>query len=78
MARTKVARTRLLEDVYERHKAKADKAGLSPGEYLRYLIESDLEEENRIAVLERRVTHLEEQFAQVWLKEGPRHDQQVP
>ena len=78
MARTKVARTRLTEAEYAKHvKEPARIAGVSEGEYLRNLIVSRLELEERVASIEHRLEHVETEIARMWSQEGRHHDQQV-
>jgi hypothetical protein len=60
---------------YDDLEAKATKEGITISDYLRHLLSGDLPE-SRLTSLERRVTHLEEQFALVYIQEG-RHGREV-
>lgn len=70
--RTKVARTRLTPDEHAQLEQQAKEAGVSSSEYLRGLIVShpasirDLV--NRLESIERRLTHVEKQFAKKWME----------
>jgi hypothetical protein len=70
-ARTKVARTRLTPDQHAQLEAQAEEAGVTPSEYLRGLITTSSVRDlgARVEACERRLEHLETQFAERWLED---------
>lgn len=72
VARTRVARTRLTQQEHEALVEKAQKAGVSPSEFLRRLIvdtDGVGELSDRVTALDKRLEHVEKQVADMWIRE---------
>lgn len=76
--RTRVARTRLSQDEYDKYiEEPANEAGITPAEYLRNLIVVHRDLKSWVASLDNRLTHVEQEMAKVWQRQEVReHGQQ--
>lgn len=73
VARTRVARARLTQQEYDLFVERAQKAGVSPSEFLRSLIVEDVdvaELSDRVTSIDKRLKHVESQVADMWIREG--------